>query len=138
MFTGIVEEAGVVERIEPTAASIRLSIQSRLCAVGTRVGDSIAVNGCCLTVVKMSGRSRAKRLEFDLLRETWNRTNFQAAKPGSAVNLERSLRAADRLGGHFVTGHIDGTGRIRRWERSGKDWVLEVEPGADVMRYLLF
>jgi riboflavin synthase len=138
MFTGIVEEAGVVQQIQPGPASIRLTVLSRRCASGTQVGDSIAVNGCCLTVVKTSGRAGAKRLEFDLLRETWNRTNFPAAKPGSVVNLERSLRASDRLGGHFVTGHIDGTGRISRWERSGSDWVLEIMPGPDMMRYLIY
>jgi riboflavin synthase len=138
MFTGLVEEAAIVERIEPTAASIRLAILSRRCGTGTKIGDSIAVNGCCLTAVNVTGRAGVKRLEFDLLRETWNRTNFSAAKPGSAVNLERSLRAADRLGGHFVTGHIDGTGQITRWERSGSDWVLEVNPGKALMRYLIY
>jgi riboflavin synthase len=138
MFTGIVEEAGLVERIEPAATSIRLTILSRRCGAGTKIGDSIAVNGCCLTAVNVTGRAGTKRLEFDLLRETWNRTNFPALKPGSAVNLERSLRAADRLGGHFVTGHIDGTGQISRWERSGSDWVLDVKPGADLMPYFIY
>src|SRR5579862_6947594 len=135
MFTGIVEEAGVVTRIEPRKASIRLAVRCRTCAAGLKVGDSLAVNGCCLTVVKASTRSASRQVEFDLLRETWDRTNLHAARPGSAVNLERSLRASDRLGGHFVTGHIDGTGKISRWERYGKDWVLEIKAPAELRRY---
>ena len=138
MFTGIVEETGTVQGIEPTPASIRLGVLSKRCAQDTAVGDSIAVNGCCLTVVKSSRRGSARLIEFDLLRETWNRTNLQAAVVGGAVNLERSLRASDRLGGHFVTGHIDGTGQISRWERSGSDWVLEVSAPPELMRYLVF
>ena len=138
MFTGIVEETGRVERIKSTRKSIRLAILARQCAPGTKVGDSIAVNGCCLTVVKTIARRGAKVLEFDLLQETWTRTNLHAANVGSAVNLERSLRAADRLGGHFVTGHIDGTGQVSRWERSGADWVLEITVPAEIMRYLVF
>lgn len=139
MFTGIVEETGVVERIEPTEKSIALTVRPKICARGLKVGDSLAVNGCCLTVVKLTRRSRGGVLaRFDLLRETWDRTNLQFAQPGSRVNLERSLRADSRLGGHFVTGHIDGVGAITRWERSGQDWVLDVKASADVMRYLVF
>lgn len=138
MFTGIVEETGCVQRIEPTRQSIRLAVKSRVCARRTQVGDSIAVNGCCLTVVALSRRADASVLEFDLLRETWERTNLHATGVGGAVNLERSLRAADRFGGHFVTGHVDGTGTITRWEQIGKDWFLEVKPGPGLMRYLVF
>ena len=138
MFTGIVEETGVVKRIDPTAKSIRVAVQARLCGRSTRVGDSVAVNGCCLTVVKTSGTGASRLLEFDLLRETWTRTNLHAAWVGSAVNLERSLAVGDRLGGHFVTGHIDGTGRIRRWEKVGSDWLLEIGASPELMRYMLF
>jgi riboflavin synthase len=102
------------------------------------VGDSLAVNGCCLTVVKISGRAGRKLARFDLLRETWERTNLQFVRPGSLVNLERPLAADARLGGHFVTGHIDGLGRITKWERSGADWVLEVAAPAALRRYLVF
>lgn len=138
MFTGIVEETGVVVGVEPTEKAIELTIQPRLCAQDLKVGDSMAVNGCCLTVVKITSRAKQKRVRFDLLRETWTRTNLQYAQPGRAVNLERSLRADGRMGGHFVTGHIDGLGRITRWERSGQDWVLDVDVPSDVMRYLVF
>ncbi|MCP5517800.1 MAG: riboflavin synthase [Verrucomicrobiales bacterium] len=138
MFTGIVEETGVVERVEPGQKSIVLTVRPKLCAQGLKVGDSLAVNGCCLTVVQLAGRAGAKLARFDLLRETWERTNLQHVRPGSLVNVERSLRADARLGGHFVTGHIDGVGRIAKWERSGQDWVLDVKAPADVMRYLVF
>lgn len=138
MFTGIVEETGVVERVQPTDQAIELTIRPRLCAQGLKVGDSLAVNGCCLTAVKVAGRGVKKTVQFDLLQETWRRTNLQFVKPGSLVNLERSLRADSRLGGHFVTGHIDGLGRIRRWERAGQDRVLDIAAPPEVMRYVVF
>lgn len=138
MFTGIVEETGVVESIEPTERSIVLTIRPRLCAKGLKVGDSLAVNGCCLTVVATPHRGRSKLAKFDLLQETWNKTNFRELGTGSLVNLERSLRANAPMGGHFVTGHIDGVGRITRWEKVGQDWVLEVEAPQEVMRYVIY
>jgi riboflavin synthase len=138
MFAGIVEETGTVVSIVPTDKAIELTIRPRLCAKGLKVGHSLAVNGCCLTVVKLASRARHKLAQFDLLRETWNRTNFQCLRPGSLVNLERSLRADSPIGGHFVTGHIDGVGRITRWEKSGQDWVLDIAAPAEVMRYVIF
>jgi riboflavin synthase len=137
MFTGIVEETGTVERIKPSAKSIELTIRAALTARGLKVGDSLAINGCCLTVVKISSRGKSKLLQFDLLKETWERTNFQFASKGSLVNLERPLRTDGRLGGHFVTGHIDGIGRIIRWERMGQDHVLDVAAPTEVMRYII-
>jgi riboflavin synthase len=138
MFTGIVEEAGVIEKITPAKKSIEMTVRAGSCGRGVKVGDSVAVNGCCLTVVKVVTRGKAKLLQFDLLQESWNRTNFQFAKPGSLVNLERSLRANGELGGHFVTGHVDGLGKIIRWERAGKDHILDIAAPAEVMRYLVF
>ena len=138
MFTGIVEEAGVIERTTPAQKSIEMTVRARTCGRGVKVGDSVAVNGCCLTAVKVSARGQAKAIQFDLLQESWNRTNFQFARPGSLVNLERSLRANGELGGHFVTGHVDGLGKIIRWERAGKDHVLDIAAPADVMRYVVF
>jgi riboflavin synthase len=137
MFTGIVEEAGLVERLEPAADSLQISVRSSVCARGTKLGDSIAVNGCCLTVVKIKAQGRQKLLQFDLLKETWRLTNLQFARAGSRVNLERSLPVNGRLGGHFVTGHIDGLGRIIRWERAGQDWLLEVSAPPELMRYVV-
>jgi len=138
MFTGIVEETGTVERIKPIAKSIELTIRATLTARRLKVGDSLAINGCCLTVVKILSRGKSKLLQFDLLKETWERTNLQFAFNGSLVNLERPLRTDGRLGGHFVTGHIDGIGRIMRWERMGQDHVLDIAASAEVMRYVVF
>src|ERR1044071_4690039 len=138
MFAGIVEEAGVVEHIKPTARSIELTVRAEKCGRGLKIGDSLAVNGCCLTVVKLTPRAKSKLVQFDLLQETWKRTNLQVAKPGSLVNLERPLRANAELGGHFVTGHIDGIGKIIRWERSGQDHVLDIAAPPEVMRYVIF
>ena len=138
MFTGIVEETGRVERIQPAANSIQLTVRANHTGRGLKVGASLAVNGCCLTVVKLTRRARQKLVQFDLLKETWVRTNLQFAKVGSLVNLERPLRTDGNLGGHFVTGHIDGTGRITRWKRLGQDHVLDISAPAEVMRYIVF
>jgi riboflavin synthase len=138
MFTGIVEETGVVEQIKPAEKSIELSVRARLCGQGLKVGASLAVNGCCLTVVKLAGRGKERVAGFDLLKETWERTNLQFARPGSLVNLERPLRTDGNLGGHFVTGHIDGIGTITRWERQGQDHVLDIAAPEEVMRYVVF
>jgi riboflavin synthase len=137
MFTGIVEETGKVEAIKPTRQSIEFTVRTGVCGRGLKVGDSLAVNGCCLTAVKLATSGRHKAVRFDLLRETWRRTNLQFARPGSLVNLERPLRADGRLDGHFVTGHIDGVGRIIRWERAGNDHVLDIAAPPDVMRYII-
>ena len=138
MFTGIVEEAGVIEKIAPTKNSIALTVRANTCGRGLKIGASVAVNGCCLTVVKISARGKAKLIQFDLLQESWRRTNFQFAKVGSLVNLERSLRANGELGGHFVTGHVDGLGKIIKWERAGQDHVLDIAAPPEVLRYLVF
>ncbi|HOX57053.1 MAG TPA: riboflavin synthase [Candidatus Paceibacterota bacterium] len=138
MFTGIVEETGSVERIKPAARSIELTVRTNRCGRGLSVGASLAINGCCLTVVKMAARGKDKLAQFDLLRETWQRTNLQFAQSGSLVNLERPLRSDGNLGGHFVTGHIDGVGRITRWERQGQDHVLDIAAAPEVMRYIVF
>ena len=138
MFTGIVEEAGTVEAIKPTKKSIQLIVRARLIGRGLKLGASVAVNGCCLTVVKLAARGREKLVQFDMLQESWRLTNMQFAQPGSLVNLERPLRADGRLDGHFVTGHVDGVGKISRWERAGQDHVLEITAPADVVRYIVF
>jgi riboflavin synthase len=138
MFTGIVQEAGVITGIKPTAKSIELTVRAGSSARGLKVGDSFAVNGCCLTAVQVGAVAKGRLIRFDLLRETWVRTNLQFAGVGSLVNLERPLRADGEFGGHFVTGHIDGCGRIRRWEKSGADHVLDIAAPPEVMRHLIF
>jgi riboflavin synthase len=137
MFTGIVEETGTIEGIEPSANSIRMKVRSELCAREAVLGESVAVNGCCLTVAAKGGRGKARWMEFDLLRETWDRTGFHAAQAGQAVNLERALRVGGRLGGHFVSGHIDGVGVVRHWEQPCKDWFLEIKTTPEIMRYVI-
>ncbi len=137
MFTGIVEETGTVAAIKPSSRSIELVVSANECARGTKIGDSIAVNGCCLTVTRISTAKGNCRFHFDLLEETWKRTSLSTATPGSHVNLERALAAGGRLGGHFVTGHIDGTGTITKWERQGADHILEISAPKEVRQYLV-
>lgn len=137
MFTGIVEEAGRVESIRPTTKSIQLTVRTRALARGLKVGASVAVNGCCLTVVNIAARGKDKLIRFDLLNESWRLTNMQFARRGSLVNLERPLRAGGELGGHFVTGHVDGLGQITKWERVGRDHVLDIAAPPEVMRYVI-
>jgi riboflavin synthase len=137
MFTGIVAEAGVVEQIKPAAKSIQLAIRARRITRGLKIGASVAVNGCCLTVVKLTPKGRDRLIRFDLLQESWRLTNLQFAMVGSRVNLERPLRPDGEFGGHFVTGHVDGLGRITRWERNGRDHVLDIAAPAEVMRYVI-
>jgi riboflavin synthase len=138
MFTGIVEETGTVAGILEAPAAIRLQVSAKLCGVDARLGDSIAVNGCCLTVVEISEEANLTLLGFDLLRETWARTSFAEVKNGSSVNLERALPVNGRLHGHFVTGHIDGIGTIEVFEKRGADWYLQVNAPPDLLRYVVF
>lgn len=137
MFTGIIQETGTIERIEHGKKSIRLTVSARKTPRGLRAGDSVAVNGCCLTVVTIFSRGKSRFIQFDLLRESWRLTNFQFLEAGSLVNLERPMRAGEEYGGHFVTGHVDGIGKIRRRERSGADHVFEIAAPPGVMRYVI-
>ena len=138
MFTGIVEEAGEVVEVRPTPQAIELTVRAQKTGRGLQVGGSLAVNGCCLTAVSVRRARGGVLIRFDLLQETWQRTNLQFASPGTLVNLERPLRAGGEFGGHFVTGHIDGMGRIARWERAGQDHVLDITAPPEVMRYIVF
>ena len=137
MFTGIIQETGTVEKIERGAKAIALMIRAKTSARGLKIGGSLAVNGCCLTATKISSTGKSKLIQFDLLAETWRRTSFQFLEIGSLVNLERPLRADGEFGGHFVTGHIDGTGEILRWEKSGSDHILEIGAPKKILRYVI-
>src|SRR5687767_9758362 len=108
MFTGIVEETGRVLAFEPKTEAWSLRISAAAALVDLSHGDSIAVNGCCLSVAEFDASS----FRFDVLEETRRLTNFAALQPGAAVNLERSLRFGGKVGGHFVTGHIDAVGVV--------------------------
>jgi riboflavin synthase len=116
MFTGLVEHLGAVERIEPADPALRLVVRAGPLAEDAQIGDSIAINGCCLTVVSRE----EDLLGFDAGSETLSRTNLGRLSSGSPVNLERSLKVGDRLGGHFVSGHIDGTGRLVKRRDEGQ------------------
>lgn len=123
MFTGIVEEKGEVLDLVHTPKGWRMKVAARLVCTDVALGDSIAVNGCCLTVAAFEGDV----LEFDVLEETRRLTNFAHLRTGLHVNLERSLRVDARLGGHFVTGHIDGMGTVEVFEARGADYYLSIK-----------
>ena len=122
MFTGLVEEMGRVLGLAENKTAWRLRLRARKVRPGLRIGDSLAVNGCCLTVARRTKGA----LEFDLLEETLRRTNLGELKKGSPVNLERSVARNGRFGGHFVTGHIDCAGVVKIFRREGKNYYLRV------------
>jgi riboflavin synthase len=130
MFTGIIEERGIVRDVGPT----RLSVTSSTVNGDSSVGASVAVNGACLTVVERSER----HLAFDLSEETLRRTSFSRLSAGDPVNLERPLTLVSRLGGHLVQGHVDGVGTVTAFERdeTGGAW-LTIGPPADLERFLV-
>jgi riboflavin synthase len=130
MFTGIVEERGVVRQVDPA----RLAVDCRTVTSDAEVGASVAVNGVCLTVVDRSDA----HLAFDLSEETLRRTSFERLAPGDAVNLERPLTLSSRLGGHLVQGHVDGVGEVTALDRTadGGAWMTVRAPG-DLRRYLV-
>jgi riboflavin synthase len=136
MFTGIIEHAGKIESLErrDDGGRLRISIAGAAeISAQMRLGDSIAVNGCCLTVAEF-GKSY---LSADLSGETLRRTSFGEKKPGDIVNLERPLAVNARLGGHFVQGHVDGTGRVTTLAAEGDNWWLSVRVPEDLRRYVV-
>jgi len=132
MFTGLVEEVGKLTSIRATPARTRLQIAAPDIARNVRPGDSVAVNGCCLTVSARPGGI----LIFDLLQETVDRTNLKTLRRNSEVNLERALAADGRVGGHFVQGHIDGVSRIVSFGKTGKDFRLEIDLPKQFAQYV--
>ncbi len=133
MFTGLVEEVGKVVSFAPAQNAWSLQLAAKEVPADVAPGDSVAVNGCCLTVVRFD----AGHLWFELLEETRRLTSFSELQPGSLVNLERSLKPESRLGGHFVSGHIDALGRVEVFEPRGKDHYLRVAAPAGFGRYLV-
>lgn len=134
MFSGIVEEKGRVISCEERSGSWRYLVEASVVLDGVSLGDSIAVNGCCLTVVEIGEGT----LSFDVLEETRRLTNLRDIAEGKAVNLERSLRFDGRIGGHFVTGHVDGTGVIKTLRPEGKDVILQIEAPEGFEKYLVY
>jgi riboflavin synthase len=132
MFTGLIEEVGVVLRTETAVAGSQLQVAAPHIAETTQVGDSVAVNGCCLTLTTRRGGE----LTFDLLAETLARTNLKMLRRDDRINLERAATVGGRLGGHFVQGHIDCTARLLTREDQGADLRIEIELPGDFARYV--
>lgn len=133
MFSGIVEEVGTVVAWEPRGPGGTLTVQARRVLEGTRVGDSLAVNGVCLTVTRIGG----DRFTVDVTPETLRRTNLGRLRAGMPVNLERALAVGDRIGGHFVQGHVEATGVVRRLQPEGNGVVITFTAPPEVLRYVV-
>jgi riboflavin synthase len=134
MFTGLIEEIGSVLWIRATERGTELEIAAPGIAKYIRTGDSVAVNGCCLTIAA----HRAEQVTFDLLEETLDRTNLKSLRRESSVNLERAIPADGRLGGHFVQGHIDCATRVIAFDQAGGDYRLEIELPPEFSHYVAF
>ncbi len=135
MFTGIIEEVGKIDRISRGSASARLRVSCKNVTEGTKVGDSIAVNGVCLTATRVDKDG----FEADVMDETVSRTSLASLKSGSPVNLERAMAADGRFGGHIVAGHVDCTGTIKSIKNKEMAVVYEIQPnaGTNAMRYIV-
>jgi riboflavin synthase len=137
MFTGIVEELGTVAAVEDQGDARRLTVRARIALDGTSRGDSIAVNGCCLTVAEISEQGGGDTWSADVMQETLDMTSLAELAAGDVVNLERAMTADQRLGGHLVQGHVDGVGTVVR-RRTSKHWeVVEVSLPAELARYVV-
>lgn len=133
MFTGIVEELGKVLECKPTTTGFDLSIDCSTVLSDTQLGDSIAVNGVCLTVTELSDNS----FTAGLAPETRSRTNLDSLETGAPVNLERSVTPSTRMGGHFVQGHVDATGKIKQFKKDQDALWVTIEVPAELMRYIV-
>jgi riboflavin synthase len=133
VFTGLVQSLGTVAEVHDTADGVRLAIESPL-AAELNEGDSIAVNGVCLTAV---GLCKGERFGADVMHETLRRSSLGSVEQGSAVNLELPLRATDRLGGHVVQGHVDGLGVVSGSREDGFARVVTIEAGPELLRYVV-
>jgi len=133
MFTGIIQAIGQIRRLEPRGGDVRLAVGTgKLGLGGVNLGDSIAVNGVCLTAVVLNGAEFAA----DVSRETLALTTLGGLKPGSPVNLEKALTLATPLGGHLVSGHVDGMGEILERHDDGRSWRLRIAAPAELAKYI--
>lgn len=133
MFTGIIEEVGEITGLRQTGTSTVLGVRAKTVLGGTKIGDSIAVNGVCLTVVRLTGDG----FDGDVMPETLRRTNLGKLKPKSRVNLERAMAADGRFGGHIVAGHVDGTGTITELKPEGNAVWVTVSAAPELLRYIV-
>ncbi len=135
MFTGIVQRLGHIVDIRMEGTAGRITMQpNRPFDRPVKLGDSIAVNGTCLTVAAMDGG----KLMFDVLGETFDKTNLGEKTPGDVVNLEQALALGDTLGGHIVTGHVDGTGTVSKIDQVGRDWKFTIECSRDMQMLMVY
>ena len=134
MFTGIIEELGSVRSIEERGENARIIISAQVVTEGTNHGDSISVNGVCLTALDIQADSFAA----DVSRETLLRSTLGSLKPGAPINLERAVTPATRLGGHIVQGHVDARGRFAGVEDHGESWTIKIDYPEEIARYLVF
>jgi riboflavin synthase len=134
MFTGIIEELGRVRGVERRGEGVRMTVEARVVTEGTREGDSISVNGVCLTALEVGRDGFAA----DGSRETLQRSTLGSLRAGSPVNLERAVTPATRLGGHIVQGHVDGRGRFLSAEEHGGSWTVRIGYPPELARYLVF
>ncbi|MCA9259949.1 MAG: riboflavin synthase [Planctomycetales bacterium] len=132
MFTGLVESLARIERLEQVGPGVKLTVVEPQVAASLKIGDSVAVNGCCLTVVELKG----SEFTFDAGEETLNRTNLGRLQAGDQVNLETSMALGDDLGGHLVTGHIDGLGKVVRRDDDAEWCTMRFEAPAPLMRQM--
>lgn len=134
MFTGIIEELGRVRSIEPSGENARIVIEAQVVTEDTKHGDSISVNGVCLTALDIKADSFAA----DVSRETLNRSTLGSLKPGAPVNLERAVTPTTRLGGHIVQGHVDARGKFVSVADHGESWTVRVAYPTEIRHYLVF
>jgi len=133
MFTGIIEEIGTIHRLERGVSSGRLTIAAEVIFSDLKLGDSVAVNGVCLTASSITGH----QFTADVMPETLDCTNLSTLGPGSRVNLERAMAANDRFGGHLVSGHIDGTGQITALRPDDNAVWVQLTAGQEILRYVI-
>jgi riboflavin synthase len=133
MFTGIIQGLGTIEHMEIQGRRARIRLKAGALAERVHPGDSVSVSGVCLTAVVIDGEA----LEFDAVKTTVSRTRLGSLKRGSPVNLELALTLADRLGGHLVSGHVDGVGTIRKLDKGAEEWRFRIEAPRDVMRFVM-
>lgn len=133
MFTGIIEEKGIIERLDISGSSGKIRIRAEKVLEGTRIGDSIAVNGICLTVVAFDENG----FTADVMAETVRRSSLKSCRTGTEVNLERAMALGERFGGHIVAGHIDGTGVISELKKEENAVWVTIKTSPEIMRYVI-
>ena len=133
MFTGLVEEIGLIKKIKKSSKSAQITIGAKVVLEDTKIGDSISTNGVCLTVVSYDSSS----FTVDVMPETMRRSNLRNLEIGSKVNLERALKLGDRLGGHIVSGHIDGVGIIKSFKEEDNATWITIEGASEILKYVI-